>query len=179
MRRRLLAFAVLFTLAVPAIAGVGTAGYVLYFEPFGEWATICARDEATGTTTCTADSPPPSLSGPPAVLLHVAETASGVFAVEVEFRANVAPGARAALRVDGNADYIALLDEGYVAHVDRNDVGRLVAEMLTGRTLTVRAAGFGSGAPPIYVGIPLGDFIDAFNRMRVNIRQYGVIRDPG
>ena len=166
-------------LAVPPAAGASGAGYVLYFQPFGEWATLCAQDEAAGATTCTADSPPPSLNGAPAVVVHVGEIASGVFIIDVEFRANVAPGAHAALRVDGNADHVAALDEGYVAHLNPDEAKRLVSEMLAGRILTVRAAGFGDNAKPIYVGVPLGDFIDAFNRMRVNLRQYGVIRDPG
>jgi hypothetical protein len=178
MPRHLPFLAAIPILAIPA-AAAAMAGYVLFFQSFSDWATLCARDEAAAATACTADAPPPSLDGPPAIVLHVTETESGVFAVDAEFRANVAPGASAALRVDNGADYVAPMDNGYVARLDRDAAGRLVADMLAGHTLTVRAAGFGEGAPPLYVGIPLSTFRGAFERMRANLRQYGVIRDPG
>ena len=171
-----LALAVAVLLCCP-LATAAAAGYVLFFQSFGDWATLCSRDEATGVTSCTADAPPPSLDGQPAVVVHVTEAEPGAFAVSVEFRANVAPNASAALRVDGGADHMAAMDRNYVAVLDRAASSSMVAEMLTGRLLTVRVAGFGSDAAPIYVGVPLTSFPTALERMRANLRQYGTIRD--
>ncbi len=165
-------------IVLPASAvAADLAGYVLYFQSFGDWSAICARDEAAGIVTCAAESPSPTSATPPAIIVRVAETESGTFAVSAIFRANVASGALAALRVDDGADHVGPLDAGYEVHFGPGESGALVSEMLDGRLLSLRAAGFGSNAQAIHVGVPLAAFGSAFNQMRVSLRQHGRIRD--
>lgn len=167
-------------LPIPAVAA-GLAGYVLYFQTFGDWSAICARDEAAEAAAdaivCTAESPAPTSSTPPAVVLRVTETQPGTFALSAAFRANVAPGSQAALRVDDRADHIGVLNADYELHFGAAESASLVAEMLAGRVLNIRAAGFGGDAQPIHVGVPLAAFGSAFDRMRINLRHHNVIRD--
>lgn len=163
-------------ISAPAIAA-GLAGYVLYFQSFGDWSAICARDEAAGIVNCTAESPAPTPATPPAVMVRVTETAAGIFAVTALFRANVAPGAEAALRIDDGTDRVGTLDGGYEVRFGPEESAALVADMLAGRQLTLRAASFGSNAQPIHVGVPLATFSHAFQQMRLGLRQHGAIRD--
>ena len=164
------------TLSLFFQAPLASAAYVTFHQVFGDWAVTCWRNEANGRSDCALSAPPPRLERAPISVVQVTEPISGGFALTVEAREATATGATVSLQVDAGSVLQAPLGADYVARWTSTDAGPVVAEMLEGKTIRVTSPAPGSGAPQEEV-LSLQDFGQAFEVLRVNLRQRGIIRD--
>lgn len=169
MRNFLLAVGLLLLLSVKA-----AAGWVFYYQQFGDWTVLCWRDIGTNANTCTLSAPPPTMTGaaPPNVI-QVHEYAPGAFQVAITIRDIVKPNLPAYLRVDERTIREAPVRDGLARWYGEEATAMLV-EMGAGKRLVYRVQTAPDGLPrDVHIG--LDRFREALARYREVIRSHGLL----
>jgi hypothetical protein len=159
---------------VLALSTNAVAGWVFYYQQFGDWTVLCWRDLGTNSNTCTLSAPPATMGGsaPPNVI-QVHEYAPGAFQVAITIRDIVKPNLPAYLRVDEQPIREAAVRDG-LARWYGNEALEVLAWMSAGKRLVYRVQTAPDGLPrDVHVG--LDQFRDALARYREVIRSHGLL----
>lgn len=157
-----------------ALAAGAAAGWVFFYQQFGDWTVLCWRDLGTNANTCTLSAPPATMSGvaPPNVI-QVHEYAPGAFQVAITIRDITKPDLPAYLRVDEQPIREASVRDG-LARWYGDEAMEILVGMGAGKRLVYRVQTAPDGLPrDVHVG--LDRFRDALARYREVIRSHGLL----
>ncbi len=121
-----------------ATAEAQPAGYVFYYQAFGDWVVICALDEPTGRKDCRLGAPDPSFAGTADVRVDVIDQLDGETAIEIRIHEPIETGRPALLKADGGARHQAALARTGEAVWRGAEARTIVDEMAAGHTLSIR-----------------------------------------
>ncbi len=121
-----------------ATADAQPAGYVFYYQAFGDWIVICALDEPTGRKDCRMGAPDPSFAGAPDVRVDIIEPTDGEAAIELRIHGAIETGRPALLKVDGGARHQAVLTRTGEAVWRGAEARTILDEMAAGQTVSIR-----------------------------------------
>lgn len=121
-----------------ATAEAQPAGYVFYYQAFGDWVVICALDEPTGRKDCRLGAPDPSFAGTTDVRINVIDQLDGETAIELRIHGAVETGRPALLKADGGARHQAPLARTGEAAWRGAEARTILDEMAAGQTLSIR-----------------------------------------
>jgi len=122
-----------------AAEGAGP-GYVFYYHTFGDWVVICALDEPTGNKDCRLGAPNPSFGGAigDRVDVDISEPIGGDTLVVLRVAPVVDANRPARLIVDGQTRHQAVLTRTGETAWRAPEAHTILAEMMTGHTLSIR-----------------------------------------